>query len=185
MKKLKLTITIVFLCFISCKTHISLRTNKVNYIDTNLYSLKYYLQYENLIKSKDISINRYIDISENIYPYIKNHKLQIAKTFLRDDEDFNLTVKYYFNKNKKVKLILYEWNKKNINSDFETKFENIIEFLNRQIGIYDIKKIEIEEESFNTKTLRDDVKWQTKDTKAYLFRFKNNFNQIRLAIYKD
>ena len=79
-------------------------------------------------------------------------------------------------------MIFYEWNYNGSNDDFKKEFDNITEYLNSKIGQYDYKKIE---EYNPNETNRDDIKWTKGNVKAYLFRFKNKFNQIRLAIYKN
>jgi hypothetical protein len=176
-------IFILIIAFASCTAKKNVVKPDVSIIDTNLYNLKDYQKFENSINSEDKSYNHFVSISKEIYPYFNSRKLKHeSKRFIRKDKSkFISEANYYYDKNNNVKLIFYEWNYNGSNDNFKKEFDSITNFLNSKIGKYDYKKIE---EDNSDETNRDDIKWTNGNVKAYLFRFKNKYNQIRLAIYK-
>lgn len=141
-------------------------------------------------KSKDKSLGYFWEVSEGIYPYFDHHKFENPITYERPANNFILKVDYFFDKKGDVKLKFYEWND---NEKIETpgeiftdKFEEIKLFLSEKIGNPAFIKSEDLEKS-TEETVRDDVKWKSKNVNAYLFRFKGRggFDQINLVLYKD
>lgn len=141
-------------------------------------------------KSKDVSLGYFWGISDEIYPYFRNHTFENPISYERPANNFVLRVDYFFDKKEEVKLKFYEWN---YNEKIETprdvftdKFEEIKKFLSEKIGNPTFVNYEDLEKS-KEETLRDDVKWRSKNLNAYLFRFKGKggFDQIRLVLYKD
>jgi len=141
-------------------------------------------------KSKDRSLGYFWGVSENIYPYFSSHKFENPITYERPANIFILKVDYFFDKKEDVKLKFYEWND---NEKIETpreiftdKFEEIKNFISEKIGNPTFVNYEDLEKSDN-ETVRDDVKWRSKNLNAYLFRFKgkSGFDQIRLVLYRD
>lgn len=141
-------------------------------------------------KSKDKSLGYFWGVSEDIYPYFRNHKFENPITYERPANNFVLKVDYFFDNKEDVKLKFYEWN---YNGKIETpreiftdKFEEIKNFLSEKIGDPIYANYEDLEKS-KEKTVRDDVKWRSENLNAYLFRFrgKEGFDQIRLVLYRD
>lgn len=161
-------------------------------IDLSLGKIEKYIEIENKLKSKDITRDYFVDIGESIYPYIKNHSFEIPKEYeFSPESSIEFNKSYYFIKNGDVKLILYEWNKKDTANIDERKFKSIFINLEKKIteklGTTLSKKIK-SRKIRNDKTYRDEIKWKSSELNSYLFRFgdrNNSYNQIRLAIYKD
>lgn len=176
-------IIILIVAFVSCTVKKVAVKADIGLIDTNLFNLKDYQKFENSINSEDKSYDHFVSIDKGIYPYFNSRKLKHeSKRFIRKDiSKFISEANYYYDKNDNVKLIFYEWNSNGSNDDFKREFDSITNFLNSRFGQYDYKRFE---EDNLDETSRDDIKWTKGSVKAYLFRFKNNFNQINLAIYK-
>ena len=161
-------------------------------IDISLGKIEKYIDFEKRINSEDVTRDYFVDIGESIYPFIKNHSFEIPKEFkFTPETSIELTKSYYYTKDGSVKLVLYEWNKKDTatidNRKFKSIFINLEKIITSKIGQYSSKKIESDKIK-NDKTYRDDIKWKSSELNAYLFRFgdrNNDYNQIRLAIYKD
>ena len=161
-------------------------------IDISLSKIEKYIDFEKRINSEDVTRDYFVDIGESIYPFIKNHSFEIPKEFkFTPETSIELTKSYYYTKDGSVKLVLYEWNKKDTatidNRKFKSIFINLEKIITSKIGQYSSKKIESDKIN-NDKTYRDDIKWKSSELNAYLFRFgdrNNDYNQIRLAIYKD
>lgn len=161
-------------------------------IDISLGKIEKYIVIEKKLNSKDVTRDYFVDISESIYPYIKNHSFEIPKEFeFSPETSIELSKSYYYTKEGDVKLILFEWNKKDTTTvdkkKFKSIFVNLEKRISEKIGQYSSKKI-VSEKVKNDKTYRDEVKWKSTELNAYLFRFgdrNNKYNQIRLAIYKD
>lgn len=141
-------------------------------------------------KSKDVSLGYFWGVSEDIYPYFSNYKFENPISYERPANNFVLKIDYFFDKKEDVKLKFYEWN---YNEKIETpreiftdKFEEIKKFLSEKIDNPSFVKYE-DLEKTKEETVRDDVKWRSKNMNAYLFRFKGKggFDQIRLVLYKD
>jgi len=161
-------------------------------IDLSLGRIEKYIDMEKKLNSTDVTRDYFVDISESIYPYIKNHSFEIPREFeFSPEPSIELNKSYYYTKDGDVKLILFEWNKKDTatvdNRKFKSIFTNLEKRISEKIGQYSSKRI-VSEKVKNGKTYRDEVKWKTSELNAYLFRFgdrNNQFNQIRLSIYKD
>jgi hypothetical protein len=129
---------------------------------------------------------------EKVFIRILNHSFEIPKEYeFSSESSIEFNKSYYFIKNGDVKLILYEWNKKDTANIDERKFKSIFINLEKKIteklGPTLSKKIK-SRKIRNDKTYRDEIKWKSSELNAYLFRFgdrNNSYNQIRLAIYKD
>jgi len=172
------------LILIGCRATRNSEVKSIDFIDTNLFGIKSYLAFEKSNHSKDESYDHFVEISTGIYPNFNKHKLKKkSKRFIRADKSkFISEANYYYDLDNNVKLIFYEWNYNGSNEDFKNQYDSITNLLNQKIGPYDYVHIE---KDTTDKTQRDEIKWTTSETKAYLFRFKNGFNQIRLAVYKD
>jgi hypothetical protein len=175
---------ILLIVLTSCSIKKDTADLNIELIDIHLYNLKKYKAFEKLIKSKDESYNHFVSVSEDIYPFFNSHKLKReSKRFIRKDKSkFIFEANYYYDCNYNVKLILYEWNYNGFNYEFKKEFDSITNHLNKILGHYDYINIG---DTIVNETRKDQIKWIKSETKAYLFRFKNNFNQIRLAVYKD
>ena len=170
---------------------ISIDEKTIN-IGIDLGKIDEYIDIEKKQNSIDVTRNYFVNVSEGIYPYIKNHKFEIPKEFESlTEKSIELRKSYYYIKNGDVKLILYEWNVADTSKVEKEKFKSI--FLNierkvtEKIGQPFSKNMK-SDKIRNDKTFRDEVKWQSSELNAYLFRFgdrKNKYNQIRLALYKD
>lgn len=161
-------------------------------IEISLGKIEKYLDIEKKQNSIDVTRDYFVDVGEGIYPFIKNHNFEIPKEFkVSTEKSIELAKSYYYTKNGDVKLILYEWNVNDTteveNGKFKSIFVSIEKKVSEKIGQPSSKKIE-SDKIRNDKTFRDDIKWKTSELNAYLFRFgdrNNDYNQIRLAIYKD
>lgn len=161
-------------------------------IDVSLGKMQKYIDIEKSINSEDVTRDYFVDIGEGIYPFIKNHSFEIPKEFkFIPEPSIELSKSYYYTKDGSVKLILYEWNKMDTatvdNRKFKSIFINLEKIITAKIGQHSSKKIESDKLK-NDETFRDDMKWKSSELNAYLFRFgdrNNDYNQIRLAIYKD
>ncbi len=181
---LKFTFFLLITTFVSCTVKKNIQKLDIKTIDTNLYNLNDYVVFEKSIKSKDESYDHFVEVSTGIYPFFDRRKLKKeSKRFIRKNTtEFINEANYYYDHNNNVKLILYHWKSNGSNENFKKEFENITNLLNSKIGQYDF--INLEEDGLD-ETSRDDIKWTKTDVKAYLFRFKNNYNEITLAIYKN
>lgn len=149
----KFTILIVFGILTSC-------VSKKQVFDTDLLSannlrLKDALSYEKKIGSVDKTPIHHISIDTGIYPNKQNYKLATPSTFLRDEGYLQTQVSYYYSTpDSLVRVILYEWNKKDlktfeIKKEIENKFNqfknhwnSISKELNEEFGLPTLKKIE-------------------------------------------
>ncbi|MFB9079630.1 hypothetical protein ACFFLS_07060 [Flavobacterium procerum] len=161
-------------------------------IELSLGKIEKYLEIEKRQNSIDVTRKYFVDIDEGIYPYIKNHSFEIPREFeVPTEKAIELNKSYYYTNEGDVKLILYEWNASNRteveNGKFKSIFLAIEKKVSEKIGPSSLKNIESEKIKTDD-TFRDDIKWETQELNAYLFRFgdrNNDYNQIRLAIYKD
>jgi len=141
-------------------------------------------------KSKDITLGYFWGIGEGIYPTFEKHTFEIPKSYQRNENNFILKVDYFFTKDDQTKFKLYEWNENGKNevahSLFDEKFYEIKKYITEKLGDPYLEVYEDLEKS-KEETGRDDIKWQSKNLNAYLFRFKGKggFDQIRLALYYD
>jgi hypothetical protein len=216
----KFFLLIVFGLLISCVSN--KRVFETDYSSTNDLRLKDAVGYEKKIGSVDKTPNHHISIDTGIYPNEENYKLATPWTFLRDEEYFETQVSYYYSTpDSLVRVILYEWNKKDLKTfetkkemknkfnEFKNQWNSISKALNERFGSPTFKQIEsdkygdkiivdnqsiedmmssIGEDTEESTTWRDDIKWDTKDGHVYLFMFGDNktgYRQIRLAIYGE
>jgi hypothetical protein len=177
-----------------------------NNIDTllNLLGSPSGLKLINIIKkeeelnSKNISPDYFIDIGKGIYPNKKGYQLSKNVIYQRHEcPYFQIDVNYYSTPDSLIRVVMFEWNEftgnGNITIDplkkndiFQTKFYRIENIISSRLGKYKHKSIPRQRKK---KTYRSDYKWKSKEgLNAYLFMFSNkanNYQQIRLAIYKD
>jgi len=141
-------------------------------------------------KSKDITLGYFWGIGEDIYPTFEKHTFEIPKSYQRNENNFILKVDYFFTKDDQTKFKFYEWNENEkievSNSLFNEKFNEIKKYITEKLGKPYLEVYEDLEKS-KEETVRDNIKWQSQNLNAYLFRFrgKGGFDQIRLAIYSD
>jgi hypothetical protein len=168
-------------------------------IDPNTTSVKLELgsidkfeKYEAEIKSIDKTRDYFVDVSEDIYPFIKNHNFEIPKEFISKPEtEIQILKRYYYTKNGDVKMIFYEWSESvranNSNKKFKKIFELLETEITKQLGKNSFKNLASETVNDGS-TYRDDVKWENSKLKAYMYRFgdsENRHNEINLVIYME
>ena len=188
--KTKTLYVIIFLIIYACSVN---KNNSIPVQDEIELSLKNFSEIkkdEIIKKSKDISLGYFWGIGEGIYPTFANHKFEIPKSYQRPENNFILKVDYFFTKEDQTKFMMYEWNEsekiETSNNQFNSKFEEIKNYITKNIGKPNYEKYEDLNKS-DEQTVRDEIKWKTQNLNTYLFRFKGKggFNQIRLAIYND
>lgn len=167
------------------------KINSDTTIEVKLGSIGDFIEYEKSLNSEDITRDYFVDISEGIYPFIKNHKFEIPKEYKSNPQQ-NIVLKksYYYNSQGEVKLIYYQWNETNnyekSNEVFEKIFNEVRNNITKQIG--SPSEINLESKTINDdSTFRDDIKWNSSHN-VYMFRFgdnENRHNEINLVIYKD
>jgi len=192
MKKSTLTI-IIFTIVIFIVSYNSIKIDsKTTNISLELGGIDKFTKYETEIKSIDKTRNYFVDVSKNIYPYIKNHIFEIPKEFISKPETkIQILKRYYYTKDGEVKMIFYEWSESvrtnNSNKKFKKVFEQLENEIIKQLGENSFKNLE-SQLTQDDSTFRDDIKWENSELKAYLFRFGDNesrHNEINLVIYKN
>lgn len=176
--------------FVSCAS-ITIKTETTD-VKLELGTIEKFISYENQIKSVDKTRNYLVDVSEDIYPYMKNHEFEIPKEFTSIPESgIQILKRYYYLKNGNVKMIFIEWSEtvrdKNSNKKFEKIFEQLEKNISEQLGKSSFKNLESKTVNDNN-TYRDDVKWENSKLNAYMFRFgdnENRHNEINLVLYID
>lgn len=192
MKKSTFSILIltIFVFCISC-TSIKIAPETTN-AKLELGSIDQFVSYEKQINSIDQTRDYLVDVSEGIYPFMKNHNFEIPKEFISMPESkIQILKRYYYLKNGDVKMIFIEWSEKvrdeNANKKFEKIFEQLESKISEQLGNSSFKNLESKIVK-NDETYRDGVKWQNAKLNAYLFRFgdnENRHNEINLVLYID
>src|SRR5690606_24706007 len=134
MKKSTLSFLIftIFLFAVSCTT-IKINPNTTN-IKLELGSIDKFEKYEAEIKSIDKTRDYFVDVSEDIYPFIKNHNFEIPKEFISKPEtEIQILKRYYYTKDGDVKMIFYEWSESVSSNNSNKKFTKIFEQLETEI----------------------------------------------------
>lgn len=186
--------TLSFLIFTIALFAISCASIKIDPKTTNvkleLGSIEKFKQYETEMKSIDKTRDYFVDASEDIYPYIKNHNFEIPKEFVSKPEtEIQILKRYYYTKDGDVKMIFYEWSESirtnNSNKKFKKIFDKLETEITKQLGRNSFKNLESETIKDDS-TYRDDIKWENSELKTYMFRFgdnENRHNEINLVIY--
>ncbi|MFP3597859.1 hypothetical protein [Chryseobacterium sp. SIMBA_029] len=180
----------ILLIFYSCSVNKYSNVPVQDEIDLSLKSFTEIKKEEIGKKSKDITLGYFWGIGEDIYPTFEKHTFEIPKSYQRNENNFILKVDYFFTKGDRTKFKFYEWNENGkievAHSLFDEKFYEIKKYITQKLGKPYLEVYEDLEKS-KEETVRDDIKWQSKNLNAYLFRFrrKGGFDQIRLAIYCD
>ena len=183
-------IILISLIFLTCGSKKWIADKTVN-MDLSLQNINYYISLESQRHAQDVTRDYFVDVSEEIYPFIKNHHFEIPKEFVSAPQaGIEHRNSYYYTKDGDVKLILYHWNEANDTKSptgtFQLIFSKLESNLESILGPNTYKNLESRFIKTD-RTFRDDVKWENGLTKAYLFRFgdKANFhNEIILAVYK-
>lgn len=131
------------------------RVFETDYSSTDNLKLKDAVSYEKRIGSVDKTPNHLIILDTGIYPNKSNYEMATPKTFLRAEDYFEVEVEYYYSTpDSSVRVILYEWNKKDLKTfetkkELETKFNkfknqwnSISKELNERLGSPTFKQIE-------------------------------------------
>lgn len=121
-----------------CSSLSKINGNTTN-IEVKLGSIDDFIKYEKSVNSEDITRNYFVDVSEGIYPFIKDHKFEIPKEYkLNPQQNITLKRSYYYNIQGEVKLIYYQWNETNnfekSNEIFEKIFYKVTSNITKQIG---------------------------------------------------
>jgi hypothetical protein len=160
----RFTILIVFGLLTSCVSN--KKVFETDYKSTDNLRLKDAVAYEKKIGSADKTPNHLISIGTGIYPNEKNYELATPTTFLRAEGYFETQVRYYYSTpDSSVRVILYEWDKKDLKT-FETKkelenkfrrfknqWDNISKELNERFGLPTFKQIE--SDKYGNKVIED------------------------------
>lgn len=187
----KESIALFFLMILfSCSTK-NINPNTTS-IQLGIGKLDNFIALEKGLNSVEVTRNHYVDISEGIYPYIKNHTFKISKDFMSSPEEgIELRKNYYYTDDNEVRLIYYTWSDVNSAETPKNKFKQIFNNLEKEItnklGESSSKNIE-SKKTKSDDTFRDDIKWENSEIKVYMFRFGdrlNSFNEINVAVYKD
>ena len=180
---------LITILFFGCKTN-PLSTAKINEeIDFSFTNKTEILNFEKNKKSKDISLGYFWGVDEDIYPLFEKYNFEDPKSYERPENQFQLKVDYFFTKDERLKFKLYEWNinydSKNSRENLQKKFEEIKALVTTKLGKPSLENYEDLSKS-SEETVRDDIKWNSENLGAYLFRFsgKGGFDQIRLSIYE-
>jgi len=189
MSKKSIALFLLMILF-SCSTK-NINPNTTS-IQLELGKLEKFVDLEKRLNAVEVTRNHYVDISEGIYPYIKNHTFKISKDFmLSPEKGIELRKNYYYTDDNEVKLIFYKWSDVNSAETPKNKFKQIFNNLEKEItsklGPSSSKNIE-SKKTKSDDTFRDDIKWQNSEIKVYMFRFgdrQNSFNEINVAVYKD
>lgn len=172
-------------------SHSNLTINRLK--SDNLFELSELLQFEDSLKTENVSLGHYWGLGESIYP--NNNKFTFGNpiSYRRLECPYiDGTVNFFYTKKEKlVKVVSYGWKEfkgsnfpisTNLDSDdkdkaFKEKYDFVLTEISKLLG----EPISNEtEESGRRKT-----KWKSKDNiNAYLFNF-SNINEIRLYIYKE
>lgn len=171
--------------------HSSLIINRLKSVD--LFELNELLQFEDSLKTADVSLGHYWGLGEGIYPNDNNFTFGNPISYRRlECPYFEGTVNFFYTKKEKsVKVVSYGWKEfkesdfpVSTNSDnedknkaFKEKYDFVLNEINKLLG----EPISnVTEESGRRQT-----KWKSKDNiNAYLFNF-SSINEIRLYIYKE
>lgn len=185
-----ITLLSIVLLLGGCSSLNKINGNTTN-IEVKLVSIDDFIKYEKSVNSEDITRNYFVDVSEGIYPFIKDHKFEIPKEYkLNPQQNITLKRSYYYNIQGEVKLIYYQWNETNnfekSNEIFEKIFYKVTSNITKQIG--SPSEINLESKTINDDSIfRDDIKWNSSQN-VYMFRFddnENRHNELNLVIYKD
>ena len=154
------------------------------------------ISFENSNNFVETSLGHFYTVSESIFPKVNKYKFGNPIRFRRIEcPVLDGHVEYFFTKRtKKVKLVLFEWSEfkfrktdlfvkdttdpKLGRKTFEYKYDYLVKKVSEQLG----QQLVIEQEKDSG---RHDTKWKNANgICAYLFMF-DNYNEIRLAIYKE
>jgi len=158
-----------------------------------LFELNELLQFEDSLKTKDVSLGHYWSLGEGIYPNSNNFTFGNPISYRRlECPYFDGTISFFYTKKEKsVKVVSYGW-KEFKESDLPISTNSDSEDKNKAFKVkYDFVLTEISkllgEPVFNETedSVRRQTKWKSKDNiNAYLFNF-SGINEIRLYIYKE
>lgn len=188
--KSKFFFVFILLLFYSCSVNKYSNVPVQDEIDLSLKSFTEIKKEETDKKSKDITLGYFWGIGKDMYPTFEKHTFEIPKSYQRNENNFILKVDYFFTKDDQTKFKLYEWNEnekiETSHEMFNEKFHEIKKYITENLGKPYLEVYEDLEKS-KEETVRDDVKWHSKNLNIFLFRFrgKSGFDQIRLAIYCD
>ncbi|MFC5626942.1 hypothetical protein [Algoriphagus winogradskyi] len=159
----------------------------------NLFELNKLIQFEDSLKTEDISLGNNWGLGESIYPNNNNFTFGNPISYRRlECPYFDGTVNYFYTKKEKsVKVVSYGWKEFkesdfpiSTNSDSEDKnkaFKEKYDFVLTEISKFLGEPISNETEDSG----RRKTKWKSDDNiNAYLFNF-SNINEIRLYIFKE
>jgi hypothetical protein len=166
---------------------------KNGFLKSESFKLDKMLSFEDSIKSEDISLGHFYSLSEGIYPYFNSYKFGNPLQYRRIEcPYFDGYSSYFYTKNEKdIKVVSFEWgelklngwagiegNRTELRKVFETQYETIKKIITDVIGL----PLTIEQEPDSG---RMDSKWKSDSgISAYLFMFEN-YNEIRLYIYRN
>lgn len=159
----------------------------------NLFELKELVQFEDSLKTEDVSLGYYWSLGESIYPNSNNFTFDNPISYRRlECPYFDGTVNFFYTKKEKsIKVVSYGWKEfkerdfsMSTNSDsedrnkaFKEKYDFVLTEISKLLG-EPISNVTEEDE-------RRQTKWKSKDNiNAYLFNF-SSINEIRLYIYKE
>lgn len=153
--------------------------------------LKYGLELERRLGSKDITRSRRVGLGKGIYPNKRNFKLEISRDLKRvTDSSFSQKADYHFTQDSTIRVIMYEWNRGKIEGSgnaMDKKFNHLKKILDNYFG--EPYFTEFPTDSVGKRAYRDGVKWQNKNgLNAYLFAFRGrntSYSQIRLSVYPE
>ena len=172
------------------KSH--LKSITLTFNSGNKFPLDNLLNYEKAMNAADISLGHFWSLGESIYPNKKRFKFGNPLTFRRVEcPYFEGKVEYFYTKkDNDVKVVSFNWETfKQSNFDAEPEIKNgagkkfiekynfVVKAVSELLG----EPLPIKQEENSG---RIDTKWHSRNgISAYLFRFED-YNEIRLYIYK-
>jgi hypothetical protein len=162
-------------------------------MNDNLFELNKLLQFEDSLKTEDVSLGHYWGLGEGIYPNNNNFSFGNPISYRRlECPYFEGTVNFFYTKKEKsVKVVSYGWKEikqsdlsistnsdsEDKNNAFKEKYDFVLTEISKLLG----EPITNETEDSG----RRQTKWKSNDNiNAYLFNF-SSINEIRLYIYKE
>lgn len=168
------------------KTHLELAISEFD--NNKAFKLQKIKEYENSINSEDVSRGHFWSLGEGIYPNEKEFEFGNPISYRRIEcPYFEGKSNYFYTKNdKNIKVVSFNWEtfkesnlgiNPEIKNDVNEKFEYVLKTVNSLLG----NPIE----NITEKSGQRKIRWENKKgINAYLFNF-DNYNEIRLYVYKE
>ncbi|MDR0547593.1 MAG: hypothetical protein LBG77_08490 [Dysgonamonadaceae bacterium] len=163
---------------------------RLDFILSNLENLplEQVYKFEQNLKSFEVTPNHNVGIGESYYPNQNKHKIESCKSYLiKENSLISNTVEYFYSKDNFVRVVLFEWEESDFFADDNKNkivFKDKLKFLENKIADKAGKAITNEQAKKIYEYVDDDIFWKTESGFVIILE-KNNFNRIRLIIYKE